>query len=224
MGITYNVTIKALSKSKVIKSKRYEPDYKCAFILLKYDIPKGTDEIQIVNDPDEDYTTNYKINFFNDEKVNNASVVYLNDKFISCKCDDASHLDYIITGTAINDEPKQNDLVSCIFDLGRFFAYPLFIYNAEDFTKVSETLHLNPLKYLKQTHLEKIYCDSLNIFCDSHHLSECPNEYRGVCPNEYADKRKDCYCDIYSCLYKCKFENSKTCIVRNFVDQIKKIK
>ena len=236
MGITYNVTINVLDEIKqIIKTKIYEPEYKYPYILVNFLIPKNSTSLEINNTANDGYQTDYTVNFFDEEYqlilTKEFKDLYPVENIFKIEIPKKTHsLDYIITGTKLQEQLKPNyidkcnrqSLMSLIFvGLGLDFAWPLFIFNAENF----DTLNIGEEIYLK----ENVYLNQ--TFLDDEHIRFKSEEVSNSCENsilesETVSQNKDNktnYCNLYSCLYKCKF-NFKDCVVNNFVKNIKKIK
>lgn len=167
--------------------------------------------------------TNYEIKFFL-KKTLIKSITFDDSKFL-IKTDfeipeNSTSLDFIIIGSSLKKKLKYNlqDPKKC--SMGR----PLFIYNAERFNNknIDEKIHFMKNLYLKSTLLLENYLKEKNIIsCGAvTHYFKCVNAVDNICPSILYENEQLNDCDIYLCLYKCKFD-LKDCVVNNFVKEIK---
>lgn len=224
MGITYKLEINITNKQQdILKSMKYDSDYKHPFILINYLIPENGTKVVLKCINDSVYMTNYEIKFFCKETL--IKSINFDDSNLRIKTDfvipeNSTSLDFIIIGSLLKKDLKQN-----LPDLKNYsMGHPLFIYNAERFNNknIDEKKHLKKNLYLKSTLLLENYLKEKNIIScgDVVHYFKCANAVGDICPGILYENEKLNYCNIYLCLYQCKFD-LKNCVVNNFVKEIK---
>ena len=222
MGITYKLEISITDKQDILKSMKYESDYKYPYILINYLMPKNGTKVELKCINDFVYMTNYEINFFCKKKL--IKSINFDDSNLLIKTDfvipeNSTSLDFIIIGSSLKKELNLNLPNPKKHSMG----YPLFIYNAERFNNknIDDKIHLIKNLYLKSTLLLENYLKGKKIIScgDVTHYFKCANAVDDICPSILYENEQLNDCDLYLCLYKCKFD-LKNCVVNNFVKEI----